>query len=141
MANDNAAFQKSVDQATYKIINQLMGNVEKAVLILESESKKECPVDQGILRASITHDVSLSTKEIVGSCYTPEEIGPYVHQGTGIYAVDGNGRKTPWNWANPGSKKWSGRKGYRGSRPNPFMERARNKSMQRIEKILGGKEK
>lgn len=137
MSNDGA-FKGSVDRATLKIIEQLMGNVEQAVLILESEAKKECPVDQGILRASLTHDVGITTESIEGACYSPLEIAPYVHQGTGIYAVDGNGRKTPWKYV-VASGKYKGGHTTRGQKPNPFLDRARNKSMSRIERKLGGK--
>ena len=107
-------------------------------MILESEAKRECPVDQGILRASLTHTVDLSDKSIEGACYSPLEISAYVHQGTGIYAVDGNGRKTPWKYVATAGK-YKGGHTTRGQRPNPFLERARTKSMKRIEKKLGGK--
>ena len=137
MSNEEA-FKSSVDSATLKIIEQLMGNVEQSVLILESEAKKECPVDQGILRASITHDVSLTSESIEGACYSPLEIAPYVHQGTGIYAADGNGRKTPWGYTATAGK-YKGFHWTHGQKPNPFLDRARNKSINRIEKKLGGK--
>lgn len=133
------AFNKSVDEATLKMIMDLMGNVEKACIILESETKKECPVDQGPLRASIKHNVKLTDNAIEGDCYSPLEIAPFVHQGTGLYAVDGDGRKTPWKYEAPAGK-YKGWHTTSGQKPNPFMDRARNKSTPRIEKILGGKE-
>lgn len=137
--NDNVLFEKSVDNATLKIIQQLEKQVNKACVIIESEVKKECPVDQGILRASILHDVSLSTDEIVGTVGSAQEIAPYVHQGTGLYAKDGNGRKKPWGYTAIAGK-YKGFHWTHGQKPNPFMERGRNKAKSRVEKILGGKD-
>lgn len=63
------------------------------------------------------------------------EIGPtarygiWVHQGTGIYAVNGNGRKTPWRY-----KDDSGWHFTRGQRSNPFLKNAINMTQEKINK-------
>ena len=41
-----------------KIPDALKTAMEKACLIVEADAKKNCPVDDGQLRQSITHDVS-----------------------------------------------------------------------------------
>lgn len=137
--DDNILFEKSVDDATYKMIIELEKNMKKACLVLETETKKECPVDQGVLRASIQHDVKVSTDEILGIVGSVMQIAPFVHQGTGLYAVDGNGRKTPWKYKAIAGK-YKGWHTTEGQKPNPFMDRARNNVASRIAKILGGKE-
>lgn len=54
----------------------------------------------GTLRKSITHKVVDDTV-YVGSNV---EYAPYVELGTGIYATDGNGRKSPWVWVDKNGK-------------------------------------
>lgn len=139
--DDQREFIKSLEQATLKQIEDVAKNMEKACLVVETDAKKNVPVDQGILRASITHDVTFNTQEIVGTVFSNIDYAPYVEKGTGIYAEDGNGRKTPWNWSNKGSKKWGGRRNWQGSRPHPFLEPARDANKDKIIKILAGKQK
>lgn len=54
----------------------------------------------GTLQKSITHKVVDDTV-YVGSNV---EYAPYVELGTGIYATDGNGRKSPWVWIDKNGK-------------------------------------
>lgn len=136
--NDNADFIKSAEDATYKMIEQLKGNVEKACIIIETEAKKRCPVDQGITRASISHSVTLNSESIVGSVGCSLETAPFVHQGTGLYAKDDNGRKTPWKYEAVAGK-YKGWHTTRGQKPQPFLEDAKTKVRPRVEKTLGGK--
>ncbi len=136
--SDNADFVKSVEDATFKMIKQLTGNVEKACIIIEIEAKKGCPVDQGITRASINHDVTLNSDSIVGTVGCSLETAPFVHQGTGLYAKDGNGRKTPWKYKAVAGK-YKGWHTTSGQKPQPFLENAKTKSKLRVEKALGGK--
>lgn len=72
----------------------LEGPLTKACLLVENDAKKNCPVDTGQLRQSITHEVEGNT----GVIGTNVEYAPYVEYGTGIYAKDGNGRQTPWSY-------------------------------------------
>ena len=138
MSSDNQKFVKSLEQATLTQIMNVLENMNKACVVLESEAKKECPVDQGILRASITHEAKLEKDGIVGIIASPMEIAPYIHQGTGLYAVDGNGRKTPWKYKAVAGK-YKGWHTTKGQKPNPFMDRAKIKAKDRVEKALGGK--
>lgn len=161
MSDNNQAFVKSIEEATIAQIQNVLKSVDKACIVLEAEAKKECPYDQGILRASITHETVLGTDLITGTVGSPLEIAPYVHQGTGLYAKDGKGRKTPWVYikgshSSKKSKKvytlseakrvmaFLRKKGFnayvtQGQKPNPFLDRAKLKAKSRIEKTLGGK--
>ena len=71
--------------------------LNRAGLIVENDAKERCPVGKtGQLRNSIEHRVqgaNYKTECVVG---TNLEYAPYVEFGTGIYAVNGDGRQTPW---------------------------------------------
>ena len=95
--------------------------LEKACLMVERDAKILCPVDDGTLRASITHEVD--GKE--GRVGTNVEYAPYVHQGTGIYTA--GGRKTPWVYSVQ-SGKYAGVHYTHGQRANPFFRRAYEKN-------------
>lgn len=133
---DNSAFVRSLEQATLKIISNTTRKMDQACLIIERKAKQNCPVDQGILRASITHQASFDSQKIVGVIGSNLEYAPYVHQGTGIYAKNGDGRKTPWVYVVP-SGKYKGGHVTQGQHPNPFLEKARDESKTQVIKALG----
>lgn len=135
--SDNNEFVKSIENATLKIVLEAARNMEKACLLVERDAKKNCPVDQGILRASIQYDVNFNENEIVGSVFSNLEYAPYVHQGTGIYAVNGDGRKTPWKYEVKKGK-YKGWHITKGQKPNPFLDKAKLDNKNKILKILAG---
>ena len=125
-----------MENATLKMVMDMSRKMDKACLVVESQAKQNCPVDIGILRASITSETEVTAREIVGRVGTNEEYGPYVHNGTGIYAKDGNGRKTPWGYTVRAGK----HKGFhwtQGQRPQPFLENAKLEKKSAVERILG----
>lgn len=133
---DNSGFVKSLEDAQEQIIERLERNMDRACLIVEEEAKKRCPVDMGILRASIASEVEVTEAEVIGIIGDNLEYAPYVHNGTGIYAKDGNGRKTPWGYEVEAGK----HKGFhwtRGQRPKPFLEDAKLAKRSSVERILG----
>lgn len=134
--SDNEDFIKSIQDATKKIILDTAVNMEKACFVIEVDAKKNCPKNTGILAASITSEVEVTSDVLIGRTGTNLEYGPYVHNGTGIYAKDGNGRKTPWSWNGVG--KYKGRHWTKGQKPQPFLEDARNANAGKINRILGG---
>lgn len=136
MSNDNREFIRSLQNATLTIVLETVKKVEKSCLVIEGEAKKECPIDLGQLRASITSETNFNNREIVGKVGSALEYAPYVHNGTGIYAKNGDGRKTPWTYTVK-SGKYAGTHITVGQKPNPFLERGRNNSIGKIERILG----
>lgn len=133
---DNDEFIRSMENATLKMVMDMSRKMDKACLVVESQAKQNCTVDIGILRASITSETEVTASEIVGRVGTNEEYGPYVHNGTGIYAKDGNGRKTPWGYTVRAGK----HKGFhwtKGQRPQPFLENAKLEKKSAVERILG----
>lgn len=81
-----------------QVMSALNGKVlaflEEAAGELESQVARNTAVDTGDLKKSWRH-VVVGETAIVGS---PSENAIWEEYGTGRYAVEGNGRKTPWRW-------------------------------------------
>ncbi len=133
MMDEQKAFCDSLDDATTQLVQLAARNAETCGLYLEGQTKKETPVDMGLLRAANGHQVDVDNGQITLTLYNVMEYAPYVHQGTGVYAEDGDGRKTPWVYtdAKGNTHKTAGQK------PNPFMRRAIEKNKGKISKLLG----
>ena len=74
----------SFNDNTDEVLNAMRGSIGRALtrigLSAEGYAKKECPVDTGNLRNSITHEVVQSEKAVhIG---TNVEYAPYVEMGT-----------------------------------------------------------
>lgn len=110
----------NLDKLNYKLETLAKLDVSKALnkacLVVENEAKRLCPVDTGDLRNSITHEVD----DGVGIVGTNKEYAPYVEFGTGIFAVEGNGRDTPWSYQDDEGN-WHTTI---GQKPQPFLEPA-----------------
>lgn len=68
--------------------------LETCGLVAEGYAKKQCPVDTGNLRNSITHTVD--TNEKIAYIGTNSEYATYVEMGTGEYYP--GGRPKPWSY-------------------------------------------
>jgi len=104
--------------------------------LIEGKAKLLAPVGlSGELRNKIGHKVYLDpmTGGRGVATGTDIEYGIYVEKGTGIYAVDGNGRKTPWVWYDSltGKYHWT-----EGMHPQPFLEPAAVENISRIKDIV-----
>lgn len=97
----------------------------RAGFVIEGLAKEKCPVDTGRLRSSVTTATDRAEGNGVHSVTvgTNVEYAPYIEYGTGIYAENGNGRKTPWRWVGD-SVKWKGGHTTRGSHAYPFLRPA-----------------
>ncbi len=135
--SDNTPFEESMKEAMSYIIGVTAGNVKTACYVIEAEASKNCPVDMGILRASITSEVEVTENEIIGRIGSNLEYAPYVHNGTGIYATNGDGRKTPWGYTVLAGK-YKGKHFTHGQKPQPFLENAKLAKKNSVERILGG---
>ena len=133
----NEAFKRSMKVASTEIIARLYTNMQSATLLVERKAKINCPVDMGPLRASIFSQVDLEEGKIIGRVGSNLEYAPYVHQGTGIYAVNGDGRKTPWGYTVEKGK-YSGFHWTHGQKPQPFLDKAKTESMDDISRLIGG---
>ena len=133
----NEAFRRGMQNVTDTIIARAVQNMNNACLLVENKAKIKCPVDMGILRGSMFSQVSLSGGRIVGMIGNSSEYAPYVHQGTGIYAVNGDGRQTPWGYTVLNGK-YAGFHWTHGQKPQPFLDNAKIQEKDRITAILGG---
>lgn len=104
--------------------------LREAGLMVERDAKILCPVDDGTLRNSITSVVDEEKQEC--SIGTNVEYAPYVHQGTGIYAVNGDGRQTPWSYQDDEGN-WHTTI---GQKPQPFLTPALDQNRQAIMELL-----
>lgn len=134
---DNSDFVKSLNRGKTQILDMLVGNMQASCLYVERDAKRNCPVDMGPLRASIHSEVDQEPDRIVGRIGSNMDYAPYVHNGTGIYAKDGNGRKTPWGYEVKAGK-YKGFHWTHGQKPQPFLQNAVIKNRAAISRLLGG---
>jgi len=110
--------------------------ITDGALMIEGDAKVNCPVDEGRLRSSITHEIvnDLAGHQLSARVGTNVFYAPYIEFGTGIYAKDGTGRKTPWVYRD--------RRGVmhftRGIRPRAFLANAFSKNIGRIQTMITG---
>ena len=116
--------QAKINQLEKNLPNILEPALEKACLVVENSAKKNCPVNDGQLRQSITHAVE-GTKGEVGSNV---EYAPYVEIGTGIYSTEGTGRQTPWSYQDAKGE-WHTT---RGMEAKPFLKPALEENRSKI---------
>jgi len=98
----------AMTQATQNFLEEASGE-------LEAQVKSNTRVDTGQLKGSWRHILDLQN----GEAYVGSDLENAIWEelGTGIYALGGNGRKTPWAWVGTTSK-WKGRHWTWGKRPN-----------------------
>lgn len=90
----SAKLSRALNKWEENIVKEAKRIVVGTAAIIQSEANSRVPSDTGYLKKSIEKDIShggLEAKVTVDANYAI-----YVEYGTGIYAVDGNGRKTSW---------------------------------------------
>ena len=133
---DTAAFEKSCDDAPKQLQKLLVQNMENTLDYLAQKAGSKVGVDTGALRADTRSlGVEIVGDEVHGAVGNTLEYALYHHQGTGIYAIDGDGRKTPWIYENPktGKKVFT-----EGTKPNPYLKDTIEQEQSNIAKWLGG---
>ena len=158
---DTAAFEKSCDDANKLVQELLLHNMEGTLDYLAEKAKEKVGVGTGELRADTRSlGVEIIGDEVHGAVGNSLEHAIYHHQGTGIYAEEGNGRKTPWVYVEGGSSTGGQKKEYtweeakraaaflrskglkahatRGSKPNPYLKDTIEQEQSTISKLLGG---
>lgn len=125
----------NLDRASQLIKARLEQALRLSGMLVEGRAKDKCPVDEGYLRANLDHYVVDEKDKIRCRVGTNVEYAPFVHQGTGIYAVDGKGRKTPWAWKGESSK-WAGLHFTWGQKPKPFLKDAMERSQSDIKALI-----
>ena len=133
---DTRAFEQACDNSVNKMQELLMQNMEVTLDHVAEKAKEKVGVGTGALRADTRSlGVEIVGDEVHGAVGNSLEYAIYHHQGTGIYAVNGDGRKTPWVYEDPKT----GEKIYtRGSKPNPYLKDTIEQEQSTISKLLGG---
>ncbi|KAA6450952.1 HK97-gp10 family putative phage morphogenesis protein [Bacillus swezeyi] len=87
-------FNRAINSFSDRIHDRVKQIIAETAEIIYGQAVVLAPVDDGNLKNSIEvnySDGGFKAKITVGASYAI-----YVEFGTGIYAEDGNGRKTPW---------------------------------------------
>lgn len=82
MAGTSVKVTSYKDERLKEISAQLKQGMIKACLLVEGDAKRNCPVDTGRLRASITNRLEVEEKQLVGIVGTNVEYASYVEFGT-----------------------------------------------------------
>lgn len=117
-----------------EVQNAILAGLEELTAELESQTKKNTGVNTGGLKAGWTHTVDKSNMEgIVGH---PEELAIWYELGTGIHALNGDGRKdVPWKYQDDaGFWHWTD-----GMDPHRPLETAKNTVEPKIQKVFESK--
>ena len=109
--------------------------MQDACNIVEGAAIDKAPKKTGALRRSIKSKVELTGNSIEGIVYSPLEYAPYQEYGTGLFAENGNGRKTGWAYED---EKTGETIFTRGNRPHPFLRPAVNENKDKIIQIIKG---
>lgn len=118
-----------------KIDDNLQNKMLKAAEFVEGEAREKAPKRTGNLKGSIESKVERTGTEIIATVYTPVEYAPYQEFGTGLFAVNGDGRKTGWAYED----ELTGKTVYtRGNRPHPFLAPALRENEDVVMQILKG---
>lgn len=133
---DTRAFEQACDEADKLVLDILVQNMELTLDHVAEKAKEKVGVGTGALRADTRSlGVEIVGDEVHGAVGNSLEHAIYHHQGTGIYAVNGDGRKTPWSYDDPktGEKIWT-----KGSKPNHYLKDTIEQEQSTISKLLGG---
>lgn len=109
--------------------------MQDACNIVEGAAIDKAPKKTGALRRSITSKVEVTSNSIEGIVYSPLEYASYQEFGTGLFAENGNGRKTGWAYED---EKTGETIFTRGNRPHPFLRPAVNENKDKIINIIKG---
>lgn len=106
-------FKDGIAVGLEKLSQQIENTAVKNIM------KKSKGSMDGQLAASMSHEIDTDKLEaIIG---TNVEYAVYYHQGTGLYAMNGDGRTdVPWHFIGPDGEWWH----TKGQKPNPFLQDA-----------------
>lgn len=123
-------------QDNSKACKQAIADAEKKWLyvvgeLLVSAIRPLIPVDTSSLKTTLDYKVNLSDMSV--TIGVNEKYAVYVEFGTGIYAENGQGRKTPWVYTDP---KTGERIFTHGSHPKPYMRPGYRSQKENIKRLL-----
>lgn len=118
-------FLKSVDEITNNIKATLTVNMEKTADLLLGQARNNslARYDTGQMEKDSGTQVNYTSDFVEGWVGFFEFYSVYQHQGTGIHALNQDGRQTPWWWRGT-TEKWEGWHRTRGVEPCQFLYKA-----------------
>lgn len=139
----NVEFVTHIDDVLNATSERLMKAAETIGGMMESKAKTYITdaiystpsgtyVRTGNLRNSITHDTQENKHDVTIVVGSAVEYAPYVELGTGIYAEDGKGRKTPWKYQDQQGK-WHTT---RGMPARPYLRPAVENHIREYQEVL-----
>lgn len=99
---------------------KLISNMNSTSNTLLEAARDKAPIDIGILRENSGYYTKETENGIISYIGFMEFYAVYVHQGTGLFALNGDGRQTPWWWKGT-TEKWEGWHRTTGQRPKQFL--------------------
>lgn len=115
MRDDVINFESNLKEVTTKIELEIYNALEEASGAVEAQVKQNQRVDTGQTKDSWKHHVSVKEHAAyIGSNY---ENAIWEEFGTGIHALNGNGRKTPWVYTPDDGKTFYRTRGKKPQRP------------------------
>lgn len=97
------ALQVNVNGLSDETITKLL---KEACILVQDDARIRCPKsspDEGFRDGSLAASIDHEVEGDVGVVGTNKFYAPFVHQGTGKYAVDGNGRQGYWVYVKDGT--------------------------------------
>lgn len=124
---------KNIEKLTTKLSKiatiDLTQPLTECCILVQDTAKTLCPVDDGQLRQSITHEIIGKQTGVVG---TNVEYAPYVEIGTGLFSSLGTGRQTPWSYQDAEGNWYT----TVGQHPQPFLKPALTRNKKEIKQTI-----
>ena len=111
----NKALSNALAKYGDDVLDEVKRIITNTAFLIKANAKLLAPVDDGNLRDSI--ETELMNDGLTAIVRVTASYAVYVEFGTGIYAVEGNGRKTPWTYY---STKLGRFVSTEGMKPQPF---------------------
>lgn len=127
----NRSLSNALKKYGDSIIDEVKRIVVETAYIIHSNAQALAPVDENNLRDSI--EVEILPGGMTAIVRVTAHYAIYVEYGTGIYAVEGNGRKTPWRYY---SDKLGRFVTTEGMKPQPFWDPAVDKGRRHFQKEM-----
>lgn len=128
---------KALTSYKQSVVSTVQQQSNISAVNIENKAKKRAPVDMGRLRSSIRIRFFVNAVTVAYDVFTDVFYALYQELGTGRYAKNGDGRKTPWAYKDPKTGKVIFT---HGNKPHPFMfpayEAERPKFAKRLEAAL-----
>lgn len=130
-----SALESAVGKTLEEIGMRAMGYAIMNAPVGTPESTGIVEYKGGSLRSSINYKVVENSVHVgtnITSGETNEPYGLYVELGTGVYADNGQGRKSPWIWTDKNGKKhWT-----KGIKPTHFLRNSISEHLDEYRKVV-----